>query len=433
MNRPGWITPREWQRLQAEADRTGQPVRVKRINPSRRPKVGEIWHGMKGDRCRILNVSGTQVTVLQLDTGHRVNSEMNDFLASYKPPRGRVGVANGRNPKGLNFPKVPAESLKVGDVVMPPEREMRLWMIRDAAEKGMSPTDLGIMLTDVHEGEPDKRGRWVWFSGYLRDDWYQGRRQYPFKFKARPDTPWPVAAKPTRQNPSRSKGARVARALKRGAAGSRRKRRAAAAGRIRRFGYLSGERSKRIARRASSNATRRNPHDGVSLEIVKFADGWAAGTDDGKSVRWFTTRASVDKFHRTLMNDGNYEVQKWGGRFVLRYFGPIKNPKGQRPNRRRSRHKIKRARRRAKGNPRKGRGSEMARARRTSKMWHEFPARGITREKGDPKLNRKALVGLGELVKLDYRSDKYTGRMTTYTHSFKRRGKVKVTADGLVN
>jgi len=161
MNRPGWITPREWQRLQAEADRTGQPVRVKRINPSRRPKVGEIWHGMKGDRCRILNVSGTQVTVLQLDTGHRVNSEMNDFLASYKPPRGRVGVANGRNPKGLNFPKVPAESLKVGDVVMPPEREMRLWMIRDAAEKGMSPTDLGIMLTDVHEGEPDKRGRWA--------------------------------------------------------------------------------------------------------------------------------------------------------------------------------------------------------------------------------------------------------------------------------
>jgi hypothetical protein len=54
-------------------------------------------------------------------------------------------------------------------------------------------------------------------------------------------------------NPSRSKSARIARALKRGAGGNRKKRRAAAAGRIRRFGYLAGRRSERIARRALAN------------------------------------------------------------------------------------------------------------------------------------------------------------------------------------
>jgi len=116
----------------------------------------------------------------------------------------RCSMPGGTNPRGLNFPKVRADSLKVGDLVMPPERELRLWMVRDAREKGMAPTDLGIMLTDVHEGEPDKRGRWIVFSGYLRDQWYQGRKQYPFKFKARPDTPWPVVAHPTANRRTRN-------------------------------------------------------------------------------------------------------------------------------------------------------------------------------------------------------------------------------------
>lgn len=135
------------------------------------------------------------------------------------------------NPKGRKIgigPRVPtvrADTLKVGDIVMPPDRELRLWMIRDAAERGMTASDLGIMLTDVHDGAPDKRGRWIILKGYLRDDWYQGRRKYPFTFKARPDTPWPLVATPTpnrrrkasrkgpKQNP-RAEGARARRTFK---------------------------------------------------------------------------------------------------------------------------------------------------------------------------------------------------------------------------
>ena len=89
---------------------------------------------------------------------------------------------------------VPAHSLRVGDVVMPPAREVSLWMARSAAEKALPLSGLGITLEDVHEGEPDKRGRWLWFSGYLCDAWYGDGNRHPFKFKARPDTKWAVVS-----------------------------------------------------------------------------------------------------------------------------------------------------------------------------------------------------------------------------------------------
>lgn len=67
------------------ANRLRTPVAVI-ANPVRIPKVGEIWRGVRGDRCRIVSSDGNRVTVLQLDTGHRVTSDMADFLATYKPP-----------------------------------------------------------------------------------------------------------------------------------------------------------------------------------------------------------------------------------------------------------------------------------------------------------------------------------------------------------
>lgn len=112
----------------------------------------------------------------------------------------RLGTPYWDNPRGSK--KERADSLKVGDLVMPPDRELRLWMRRTAAKKGMSEDELGIMLTDIHEGTPDKKGRWLWFTGYLRDKWYAGGKQFPFKFKARPDTLWAVVAHPT-PNPGR--------------------------------------------------------------------------------------------------------------------------------------------------------------------------------------------------------------------------------------
>jgi hypothetical protein len=708
--RPSWITPREWRGLKAQADRTGKPVAVRRANPSRRPVKGEIWHGLSGDRCRILSVVGDRVTVLQLDTGHRVTSEMHDFLASYKPPGGRAP-----NPKRLNFPKVLVDSLKVGDMVMPPEREMRLWMIRDAAEKGMSPSDLGILLTDVHEGEPDKGGRWIFLTGYLRDQWYAGRRQYPMKFKARPNTPWPVAARPAQDNPARSPGARarrkaarssrrsvgqgiggrrVLRALSRGqrakaqhialqskyryrhrhapvpssnpataradrpgndrdfaakvirdnlkkrsgkpwsvtvgrgtawgwlhldapnrrrtwhwrlkspdmpdypenyeeydtgqpgghmgpieraelagllglerldsyqgisipgasdyydeymdraqgrtperegkpywdnpsrsrraqygrasrraaprgvpGLGSRRAARAIRSGRAAKAHYHMMSTTDRGRFRPQSNPKRRNP-GGPRIVYNKLLGGWyvvigphqtplnGRFNSKAEAQAWLSGRRTPNpkrwnvRYVRTLSPLAQRKALAFEAEQTTQVGAGLKKPAvvararvlldaylrgalqgGQtvsleevksvwltslihaatevrgRPNRRVSRHKTS-ARRRV-TNPR-GRGSEMARARRTSQMWHEFPASHVRRIRGPGRVIPKTLVALGEAVKVDYRSNKYTGRMATYTHSFKRPrpilatdpdakhlhlvgGKVKITADGLEN
>jgi hypothetical protein len=51
-----------------------------------------------------------------------------------------------------------ADQLQVGDVIMPPPRELALWMV-----------------TADHAVE-----------------WHDGRKPYPLKFKVRPETPWDV-------------------------------------------------------------------------------------------------------------------------------------------------------------------------------------------------------------------------------------------------
>jgi len=69
---------------------------MRRVNPpassisamTRIPRAGEVWHGLSGDRFRVLSVSSTKVTALQLDSGHRVTSTLSEFLGTYRPPRG---------------------------------------------------------------------------------------------------------------------------------------------------------------------------------------------------------------------------------------------------------------------------------------------------------------------------------------------------------
>lgn len=133
---------------------------------------------------------------------HYFRDQQRRAAESRSPDWPRVRRAN---PRGIVAEKVPADQLRVGDIVLPPDRELKLWMLRDAAAKGIAPGDLGIMLTEVSEGFADKRGRWLLFKGYLRDAWYQGRKPHPFTFKARPETPWPLLARP-QQNPRRNPG-----------------------------------------------------------------------------------------------------------------------------------------------------------------------------------------------------------------------------------
>lgn len=90
--------------VQRLATRTGQRLGLI-PNPQRVPHPGEVWRGLRGDRCRIIKLVGNQVTVLQLDTGHRVTSHLSDFLATYKPPAAAAPSSRpnpkrgGRNPR----------------------------------------------------------------------------------------------------------------------------------------------------------------------------------------------------------------------------------------------------------------------------------------------------------------------------------------------
>ncbi len=122
-------------------------------------------------------------------------------------------------------------------------------------------------------------------------------------------------------------------------------------------------------------------------------------------------------------------------------------PKGAYHPRGRGKRKCSRSTRRV--NPRK-RSSELQRARRTSEMWHEFPATRARRMKIRSRVIPKTLVKGGEVHTIVYRSNKYDGRHKLHEHRFKRPlpvlafdpdgraaylvgGGYKITGDGLVN
>jgi hypothetical protein len=87
--------------------------------------------------------------------------------------------------------KKPAELIKTGDMILPPEREMRLWMRRTVAERGLSESALHLTVTETYEGNPDKRGRWIIVEAKYPLEWNSNNSD-TFTIKARPETPWPV-------------------------------------------------------------------------------------------------------------------------------------------------------------------------------------------------------------------------------------------------
>lgn len=86
--------------------------------------------------------------------------------------------------------KIIAQCLAIGDKIMPPPREVQLWMRRDINARNLSESALHLTITAIREDNPDKRGRWLVITADHSPDWLQGRNPYPFKFKVRPDTPW---------------------------------------------------------------------------------------------------------------------------------------------------------------------------------------------------------------------------------------------------
>lgn len=80
-----------------------------------------------------------------------------------------------------------AEEIRVGDVIRPPEREMRLWMRRQIAAGHTAATELDLTVTEVREAAPDKNGPWLLVIAHA-----PGRHVGQWKIKVRPATPWPV-------------------------------------------------------------------------------------------------------------------------------------------------------------------------------------------------------------------------------------------------
>ena len=91
----------------------------------------------------------------------------------------------------MTMTKVRADTLKIGDIIMPPDREVRLWMRRDIQQRNLPESALHLRITSIREAIPDKRGRWLMIETDQSAEWNAGLNPRPFKFKARPETPWP--------------------------------------------------------------------------------------------------------------------------------------------------------------------------------------------------------------------------------------------------
>ena len=85
------------------------------------------------------------------------------------------------------------QNLRPGDVILPPARELSLWMRRTAHERGLTEDALRLTVTEIRDGQPDKRGRWLIIKTEQDPRWWSGTTATPrpFTFKARPETTWP--------------------------------------------------------------------------------------------------------------------------------------------------------------------------------------------------------------------------------------------------
>lgn len=87
----------------------------------------------------------------------------------------------------------PVQDLTIGTVILPPARDLRLWMRRMCAEKGKPESAAQLIVRDLRDGAPDKNGAWAIIVAEPVREWGTPTR---WAIKARPSTPWPVVATP---------------------------------------------------------------------------------------------------------------------------------------------------------------------------------------------------------------------------------------------
>jgi hypothetical protein len=85
--------------------------------------------------------------------------------------------------------KIQVQELRPGDVIMPPARELQVWMRRTLADRHLPESALYLTVTAVEEAF---RAGWLKVTADQSAEWLQGIKPYPFKFLARPETPWIV-------------------------------------------------------------------------------------------------------------------------------------------------------------------------------------------------------------------------------------------------
>jgi hypothetical protein len=93
----------------------------------------------------------------------------------------------------MKMTKILVQDLKIGDTIMPPARELSLWMRKRLQEKNLPESALHLTITEIIEGASDKRGRWLIIRTNQTPEWNAGGKDLPFSFKARPETPWLTA------------------------------------------------------------------------------------------------------------------------------------------------------------------------------------------------------------------------------------------------
>ena len=84
--------------------------------------------------------------------------------------------------------------IQIGDLIYPPQREIRLWMLRMLRDKELDETALLLRVVEVRPSKPDKNGPWTFVKGQHCKEWCKDHAEpdKPFymSFLARPYTPW---------------------------------------------------------------------------------------------------------------------------------------------------------------------------------------------------------------------------------------------------
>lgn len=104
--------------------------------------------------------------------------------------------------RGEINPSIRASEIRSGDVILPPARELSLWMRRHLKERGLPESALELTVESVRQGAPDKRGPWLIVTTRQSPAWLAGRTtSSPFTFKVRPTSPWPLLRRGAAGNP----------------------------------------------------------------------------------------------------------------------------------------------------------------------------------------------------------------------------------------